>query len=84
MTTISAIAPDLFRMSTFVPDFTLQFNQVLVRDDEPLLFHTGPRSMCAAVRDAAQASAACVGGTGGRCATKLSVSPMLTRRYLTW
>ena len=52
MTTVSEIAPDLFRISTFVPDFNLQFNQFLVRDDEPLLFHTGPRAMFAAVRDA--------------------------------
>jgi hypothetical protein len=43
MTTVSEIAPDLFRISTFVPDFNLQFNQFLVRDAEPLLFHTGPR-----------------------------------------
>jgi flavorubredoxin len=52
MTTVSEIAPDLFRISTFVPDFNLQFNQFLVRDEEPLLFHTGPRAMFAEVRDA--------------------------------
>src|SRR2546422_11747225 len=52
MTTVSEIETDLFRISAFVPDFNLQFNQFLVRDDEPLLFHTGPRSMFAAVRDA--------------------------------
>jgi flavorubredoxin len=52
MTTVSEIAPDLFRISTFVKEFDLQFNQFLVRDEEPLLFHTGPRAMCAAVRDA--------------------------------
>jgi flavorubredoxin len=52
MTTVSEIAPDVFRISTFVPDFNLQFNQFLVRDDEPLLFHTGPRAMFAEVRDA--------------------------------
>ena len=52
MATVSEISPDLFRISTFVPDFNLQFNQFLVRDDEPLLFHTGPRAMFAAVRDA--------------------------------
>ena len=45
MTTVSEIAPDVFRMSTFVPDFNLQFNQFLVRDDEPLLFHAGPHSV---------------------------------------
>ena len=52
MTTVSEIAPDVFRISTFVPDFNIQFNQFLVRDDEPLLFHTGPRAMFAEVRDA--------------------------------
>lgn len=31
MPTVSEIAPDLFRISTFVPDFNLQFNQFLVR-----------------------------------------------------
>ena len=45
MTTVSEITPDMFRISTFVPDFNLQFNQFLVRDDEPLLFHTGPPAM---------------------------------------
>lgn len=44
MTTVSEIAPDVLRISTFVPEFDLQFNQLLVRDDEPLLFHTGPRA----------------------------------------
>ena len=52
MTTVSEIAPNVFRMSTFVPDLNLQFNEFLVRGDEPLLFHTGPRAMFAAVRDA--------------------------------
>jgi hypothetical protein len=33
MTTVSEIAPDVFRISTFVPGFNLQFNQFLVRDD---------------------------------------------------
>jgi flavorubredoxin len=52
MTTVSEIAPDVFRISTFVPDFNLQFSQFLVRDDEPLLFHTGLRGLFPAVRDA--------------------------------
>jgi flavorubredoxin len=49
---IDEVAPDLFRISLFVPDFDLQFNHFLVRDDEPLLFHTGMRGMFPAVRDA--------------------------------
>ena len=52
MPTVSEIAPDLFRISIYMPDFDLQFNQFLVRDEEPLLFHTGPRAMFAQVRDA--------------------------------
>ena len=50
MTTVSEIAPDVFRISTLVSDFNLQFNQFLVRDEEPLLFHTGPRAMFAEVQ----------------------------------
>lgn len=52
MTTVSEITPDLFRISTFVPGFNLQFNQFPVRDEEPLLFHAGTRAMFVAVRDA--------------------------------
>ena len=52
MATVSEIAPDVFRISTFVSEFDLQFNQFLVRDDEPLLFHTGPRALFAETRDA--------------------------------
>ena len=35
MPTVSEVAPDLFRISIFVPDFDLQFNQFLVRDHRP-------------------------------------------------
>ena len=45
MTRIDEIAPDLFRISLYVPEFQIQFNHFLVRDDEPLLFHTGMRRM---------------------------------------
>ena len=40
---VTEIAPDLYRISVFVPEINLQFNHFLVRDDEPLLFHTGLR-----------------------------------------
>lgn len=50
--TITEIAPDVFRLSLFVPDFNLQFNQFVVRDEEPLLFHTGMRGIFPEVRDA--------------------------------
>ncbi len=53
-TRIDEIADGLFRISTpldAVPGgFT--FNQYLIRDDEPLLFHTGPRFVFPAVRAA--------------------------------
>ena len=49
---IDEIAPDLYRICLYVPDFDLQFNHFLVKDDEPLLFHTGMRGMFPAVRDA--------------------------------
>jgi flavorubredoxin len=45
MAHITEVAPDLFRITTFVEPFNLQFSQFLVRDDEPLLFHTGPRAL---------------------------------------
>ena len=45
MTSINEIAPDVYRISTYVPEFDLQFNQFLVKDDEPLLYHTGMRAM---------------------------------------
>ncbi len=44
MPNITEIAPDVFRISLYAPDINLQFNHFLVRDDDPLLFHTGPRS----------------------------------------
>ena len=45
MTSINEIAPDLFRLSIYVPDFDMQFNSFLVRDEEPLLFHAGLKGM---------------------------------------
>ena len=52
MTKIDEIAPDLFRLSVYVPDFDMQFNHFLVRDEEPLLFHTGFKRMFPILRDA--------------------------------
>lgn len=54
-TRVDEIAAGIHRLSTFVPDvgptgFT--FNQFLVVDDEPLLFHTGMRHMFGAVAEA--------------------------------
>src|SRR5918992_1155314 len=49
---ITEIAPDLYRISTYVPQIDLQFNQFLVKDDEPLLFHTGMKALFPVVREA--------------------------------
>jgi flavorubredoxin len=52
MTNIDEIAPDLFRLSIYVPDFDMQFNHFLVRDEQPLLFHAGFKAMFAPLREA--------------------------------
>jgi flavorubredoxin len=49
---ITEIAPDVYRLSLFIPEANLQFNQFLVKDDEPLLFHTGMRAIFPQVREA--------------------------------
>jgi hypothetical protein len=48
--TVTEIAPDLYRISTYVPAIDLQFNKFLVKDNEPLLFHTGLRAIFPQVR----------------------------------
>ena len=52
MTHISEIAPDTYRISTYIPEVDLQFNQFLVLDEEPLLFHTGMRGLFPLVHEA--------------------------------
>lgn len=52
MTQVTEIAPDVFRICTFVSPFNLQFSQFLIRDEEPLLVHTGPRALFPAVKEA--------------------------------
>jgi flavorubredoxin len=52
MTRIDEIAPDVFRLSIYVPDLDMQFNHFLVRDAEPLLFHAGLKVMFPALREA--------------------------------
>ncbi|HVE56068.1 MAG TPA: hypothetical protein VNB22_04515 [Pyrinomonadaceae bacterium] len=51
MNNITEIAPDVYRLSMYVPEADLQFIQFLVRDDEPLLFHTGMRGIFPLVRE---------------------------------
>jgi flavorubredoxin len=52
MARIDEVAPDLYRISVYAERFDLQFNHFLVRDEEPLLFHTGMRGMFPEVREA--------------------------------
>ena len=52
MAVISEIAPNIFRISIFARLGNLQFNHFLVKDDEPLLFHTGLRGMHTEIREA--------------------------------
>lgn len=52
MSTVTEIADDIFRISTYVREANIQFNQFLVRDAEPLLYHTGHRRLFPQVRDA--------------------------------
>ncbi len=54
-TNVHEIAPRIYRINTPIaipggPDFN--FNQYLIHDDEPLLFHTGPRRMLPFVAEA--------------------------------
>jgi len=50
-TSVTEIADSIYRISTYSPDFGIQFNQFLVADDQPFLMHTGFRKMFAATRD---------------------------------
>ena len=55
-TRVDEIADGIYRISTPVPASVVPggftFNQYLIRDAEPLLFHTGPRMLFGAVREA--------------------------------
>jgi len=52
MAVTTEIAPNIYRVSIFARQVNLQFNPFLVKDDEPLLFHTGLRGMHAEIREA--------------------------------
>ena len=55
-TRIDEIAPDVFRLSTYVPEVAaplgFTFNQFVVRGEDPFLFHTGMRALFPSVSDA--------------------------------
>jgi flavorubredoxin len=42
---VTEVAAGVYRISTFHPDFGLQFNQFLIDDDEPFLMHTSLKKM---------------------------------------
>jgi len=52
MTQLTEIGPDIYKISTFIKEANLIFNQFLVRDEEPLLYHTGMRGLFKDVKDA--------------------------------
>ena len=54
-TNVHEVADGIYRINTpvvFEDGAEFSFNQYLIADDEPLLFHTGPRRMFALVREA--------------------------------
>jgi flavorubredoxin len=57
-TRIDEIAPDIFRINTPMRDMPggFSFNQYLIRDEAPLLFHTGPRKLFGATAKAVAAA----------------------------
>lgn len=52
MARIAEIAPDVFRISIYAQPFDLQFNHFLIKDDQPLLFHTGYKGFFPEMREA--------------------------------
>jgi flavorubredoxin len=58
-TNLAEIADRIFRINTPIPPSAMpggfSFNQYLIRDEEPLLFHTGPRALLAPVKRAIEA-----------------------------
>lgn len=52
MTTINEIAPDLYRISIWVPELNMQFNHFLIKDDEPMLYHAGMQGMFPILKEA--------------------------------
>jgi len=51
MSRITEIASNVFKIATFFSDVNIQFNQFLVRDEEPLLYHTGMKGLFPTVNE---------------------------------
>jgi flavorubredoxin len=52
MINVSEIAPDVYRISAYVPEINLQFNHFLIIDDEPILYHAGLKQLFPALLEA--------------------------------
>lgn len=52
MATVTEIAPDIYRLTAYNDQADFQFSSFLVRDDEPVLYHTNLRAFFADIRDA--------------------------------
>ena len=48
---VDEVAPDVYRLSTYLPDYGMEFNQFLLVDDEPVLIHTGFKALFPITRD---------------------------------
>ena len=51
MAQITEIASNIFKITTFIPEANLQFNQFLIRDEQPLLYHTGMKRLFPSIKD---------------------------------
>jgi hypothetical protein len=61
------MAPIIFQISIFAQLSNLEFNHFLLKDDEPLLFHTALRGMLPEIHEAVLAKNSAY--IGRRCAT---------------
>ncbi len=52
MAEIYEVADDIFRIASFDPSYPVTVTQFLIRDENPLLFHTGPKSWFSDTLDA--------------------------------
>ncbi len=51
MATVTEIAADVYRLTAYNPHADFQFSSFLVKDDEPVLYHTNLRGFFAEIRD---------------------------------
>jgi flavorubredoxin len=51
-TTVTEINDRIYRISTFIPDAGMNFNQFVIDADQPLVFHTGHRQLFPLVSEA--------------------------------